>query len=351
MKANVMMEVKRIWQAGAFSIFPSARDSRSFWEDTMKRLILSLLILSLVSIVSRSGREASAQDNAISPQATVLKVPRDYATIQAAVNAATTGDTIKVAAGVYNENVVISTSALRLKGEGAVIDGAGLTGTGILVIGTAAQPLADVEVSGFEVRGFQRGIVLQLTTRGRVSGNDVHDNNKSPAPENLDQATGIDLVTAKSSDVSENVVHNNGFAGIQLRVGSTNNVVQGNDIFENGASLTTGMNGRGVLVTGAGTNDNEIRSNKILRNFGRGIMIGRPVGTVPITGNLVLKNEVHENQRCGVCIMGAAQDNVVLKNDATGNNLSGLAPCLTFNLFDDPPLDNIWRKNKGTSNF
>src|SRR5262249_24745770 len=325
--------------------------SRSFWEDTMKRLILSLLILSLVSIVSRSGREASAQDHAISPQATVLKVPRDYATIQAAVNAASTAVTIKVDAGVYNENVVISTSALRLTGEGAVIDGAGLTGTGILVLGTAAQQVADVEVSGFEVRGFQRGIVSQFTTRARISGNDVHDNNKSPAPANLDQATGIDLVTATLSDVSENSVHNNGVAGIQLRVGSTNNVVHANNIFENGALLTTDMGGRGVLVTGAGTIDNEIRSNKILRNFGRGIMISRPVGTVPITGNLVLKNRVHENQRCGVCIMGAAQDNVVLKNDATGNNLSGLAPCRTFNLFDDLPVDNIWKKNQGTSNF
>src|SRR5262245_61803394 len=106
----------------------------------MKKLILSLLILSLLSIVSGSGREVSAQDDDFSAQATVLKVPRDYATIQAAVNAAITGDTIKVAAGVYNENVVISTSGLRLQGsDGAVIDGAGLTGSGIQVLGTSAR--------------------------------------------------------------------------------------------------------------------------------------------------------------------------------------------------------------------
>jgi parallel beta-helix repeat protein len=79
--------------------------------------------------------------------------------------------------------------------------------------------------------------------------------------------------------------------------------------------------------------------------------ICRPAGTVPISGNLVLKNQVHENQRSGICIMGAAQDNVVLKNDATGNNLSRLAPCLTFNLFDESPVDNSWKKNQGKSNF
>ncbi|HSF24377.1 MAG TPA: hypothetical protein VLE20_09140 [Blastocatellia bacterium] len=37
--------------------------------------------------------------------------------------------------------------------------------------------------------------------------------------------------------------------------------------------------------------------------------------------------------------------------DAMGNNLSGLALCLTFNLFDESPVDNTWKKNRGTSNF
>lgn len=83
----------------------------------MKKLMLSLLVLSLISIVPGTGLKASAQDEgirlAVVSEAQVLKVPRDYLTIQAAVSAAHSGDTIKVAAGVYNENVVISTSGLR----------------------------------------------------------------------------------------------------------------------------------------------------------------------------------------------------------------------------------------------
>jgi pectin methylesterase-like acyl-CoA thioesterase len=72
-----------------------------------------------------------------SPGTQVLHVPRDYSTIQAAVDAAGAGDTVQVKAGVYNENVVVSTSSVRLHAtSGVVLDGTGLTGIGILVRGT-----------------------------------------------------------------------------------------------------------------------------------------------------------------------------------------------------------------------
>src|SRR5215510_1647059 len=38
----------------------------------------------------------------------LIKVPGDYPTIQAAINAAGTGDIIQVRPGVYNENITIS---------------------------------------------------------------------------------------------------------------------------------------------------------------------------------------------------------------------------------------------------
>jgi parallel beta-helix repeat protein len=312
-----------------------------------------LILLGLFAFASPAPSLIEPVPSSFANDVNILHVPGDYATIQAAVNAASPGDIIRVAAGVYNENVVIATSGLRLHASsGAVIDGAGLTGSGIHVLGTAAQPVADVEVSGFEVRDFQRGIVVQLATGALILGNDVHDNIKWPgAAGALDQALGIDLVTANSSEVSENFVHNNGARGISIRVGSTNNVLRANRIYENGTLLKTDMSGVGVMVTGAGTNDNEILANKILRNYGRGVMISRPAGTTPITGNLVAKNQMHENQRAGVCIMGSAINNYILKNNATDNNLSGLPPCLTFNLFDDLPVDNIWDRNQGTSNF
>ncbi|MBL8767891.1 MAG: right-handed parallel beta-helix repeat-containing protein [Planctomycetes bacterium] len=51
--------------------------------------------------------------------AATLKVPSQFATIQAAVTAAVSGDTVLIAKGTYFENVTIATAGITLKGSGA----------------------------------------------------------------------------------------------------------------------------------------------------------------------------------------------------------------------------------------
>src|SRR5207253_3000149 len=81
--------------------------------------------------------------------AAILRVPRSYATIQAGIAAASAGDTVLVAPGVYFENVTIK-PGVHLQGEpGAILDGS----QGIGAVVTAASGVEPTAVlSGFVVR-------------------------------------------------------------------------------------------------------------------------------------------------------------------------------------------------------
>src|SRR5262245_11481882 len=52
-------------------------------------------------------------------EAATFRVPQQYATIHAAVNAASEADTVQVAAGTYAEHVLISGKSIKLAGAGA----------------------------------------------------------------------------------------------------------------------------------------------------------------------------------------------------------------------------------------
>lgn len=65
-----------------------------------------------------------------------LRVPAEYASIQAAVDAANPGDTVLIAPGTYQEEVFVTTPGITIAGEdrvGVVLDGGSFLGTGITV--------------------------------------------------------------------------------------------------------------------------------------------------------------------------------------------------------------------------
>ncbi len=285
----------------------------------------------------------------------VRHVPRDYATIQAAIDAAGEGEIIQVGAGIYHENLVITTSGLRLHGSnGAVIEGAG-TGTAIHVLGTVGQPVSNVEISGFEIRTFEKGIVAELGVAIQIHRNDIHHimNLGSAA---AGDGAGVMLWSTRDSDVTGNAVHHNSHTGIELRLGSTNNAIRANRVYEigNPAGVPASLRGTGIFLTGEGTNGNRIVENEILRSYDRGILLSRPAGTTPLTGNVVAQNRIHESQRSGIAVMLAAAGNFIQQNDARGNNLSGRAPCYQCNLVDLSSAGlggNTWERNLGTFNL
>jgi parallel beta-helix repeat protein len=83
-----------------------------------------------------------------------IHVPQDYPTIQAAIDAANSGDTIHVAVGTYPENLKIK-KPLKLLGDGSDKTIISNSGTVVFVEGTN-----NVEIKGFTVQGGTYGIFL-----------------------------------------------------------------------------------------------------------------------------------------------------------------------------------------------
>jgi len=84
-------------------------------------------------------------------EAATLKVPQQYGTIQAAVDAAQEGDIVRVAPGIYTEHVIIQGKAITLAGaaaNGTIIDAQG-SGRHVTVFQTGA---GQVTISGFTLR-------------------------------------------------------------------------------------------------------------------------------------------------------------------------------------------------------
>ena len=85
----------------------------------------------------------------LSVTATILHVPSQYPTIQAGVNAASPGDTVLVAPGIYYENIQMR-EGVSLFGSGmdsTIIDGGGITDV------VYAYHINNAVIDGFTITG------------------------------------------------------------------------------------------------------------------------------------------------------------------------------------------------------
>jgi parallel beta-helix repeat protein len=256
---------------------------------------------------------------AAAPQARgILRVPGDYATIQAAVNAASPGDTIDVAAGEYCENVnIVGKSNLRLRtspGRPAVLNGACVNkqGAGIHVMNASG-----VEITGFVIEYFEFGIHLMSVTGARIHLNESRHHRTGPGVPATARGIGILLQGSNGNTVSQNRLFDNGRNGITLS-GSSGNTVRGNRLENNNAVNAPGAPCN--LMLNAGSNDNAIVENEIVGRYGLGIMIGPGVAT----GNKVAQNRIHGFPGPGIIAMASAAGNFIEQNDARGCSGSGV---------------------------
>ena len=130
-----------------------------------KQLKLKTFILTIGFILVILGTCVSVK----SSSSDVILVPRDYATIQQAIDRASPGDTIEVASGTYNEELKI-TKSLRLVGQG--INQTVVSDRGTVVFVDANN----VEIRGLSVRDGTYGIFLSYCQNAQLRDNEMSGN-------------------------------------------------------------------------------------------------------------------------------------------------------------------------------
>ncbi|HEY6765113.1 MAG TPA: right-handed parallel beta-helix repeat-containing protein [Candidatus Sulfotelmatobacter sp.] len=256
-----------------------------------------------------------------------------YAKIQLAVNAAAANDVINVAAGTYTEDVVIGKS-LSLIGAGAhqsVINAANLA-NGILLDGLNNPGLHNVTITGFTVENaLYEGVLVLNTSGATITANSIVNNDTiGPVFGSGPACNGQPAYeTDESGDCG---------GGLHL-LGAVHTTVSGN--------VLTG-NADGILISddSAESRDNLLIGNVVTDNPAEcGIVLAShpPMGSVPpnfaphygVDHNTVAENIVSKN---GVTVGGAGaglfsdgegpgrtSDNIIIRNQLTGNGIPGVA--------------------------
>ncbi len=175
-----------------------------------------------------------------------IHVPADYSSLQAAVTAAASGDTIIVAAGSYAGVSIGGKTDLTIRGEpGAVIN------NGRVVINNCTN----LTFEGFQITSPKEGILVM----GENTGLSILDNVISGCKTHgiVVKGTYCNLL------IADNTINGNCFDGIEL-LGKTSCeekvenpvVIRNNRILDNGACSSTGVGIRvgadnsGVLIEG-----------------------------------------------------------------------------------------------------
>lgn len=125
-------------------------------------------------LTSQSPSDKSIQRAPTGIVAATLNVPGDYATIQAAVDVALSGDVIVVASGTYPEAITVNGKDLTIQGAGSglsIITGTTAVTTHIVHITGSAT----VDFSGFTVDGTGKDIQYGVYADSGTDG-DIHDN-------------------------------------------------------------------------------------------------------------------------------------------------------------------------------
>lgn len=238
--------------------------------------------------------------------------------LQAAIDAASPGDTLQVARGVYDKITI--EKSLDLVGNGAVIR----AGNRDACVNIDAN---GVSISGFTVRDGFYGIKLNSVSGCIVSnntviyctqpgialifsdGNTITGNNASFNGIVGEGWYGIYLSNSNDNLITNNVAYGNGAYGINLFPSCRNNTIRGNVLHGNMYGL--------YMFTDC--SENRIEKNDLSRNTNSGLDL-----RINCTDNLVINNTMEDNKVAGLTLMEDSGQNTISGNVIRGNGRYGL---------------------------
>lgn len=211
------------------------------------------------------------------------------------------------------EGILIEASSVLLTLNGHTITGS-LPGATVGIGVPAGLGLSGITIQGpGYVRNFNAGIAIHNADNIQVS--------KVTSANNVTYDLVADTVTGLV--LTQNVLARNGGVGLYLN-GSTNGMVQHNDISGNAAS--------GIVLTGGGSG-NLVENNIVNGNNADGILITE-------NGDQIRSNTTNGNQNSGIHVAAGAGGNQILRNTSEGSSTG-------FDLEDDNAScgTNSWRKD------
>jgi uncharacterized repeat protein (TIGR01451 family) len=254
-----------------------------------------------------------------------------FESIQAAIDAASPGDTIVVHSGIYYENVDVN-KQLTLRGIGSpIVDASGsgsvitLSADGCTLEGFVATNSGDLDagidvtsndniIEGNALNGNSYGVRLDLSSNNTISSNSAINNTYN----------GFRLWSASGNIILENEATGSIYDGI-LVLSAGNNTVSGNTASWNDRSgIGIWSSSDNVITDNTASNNNEgiclreSSGNVVKDNVASDNAFGIGIYNIS-TKNTIESNAVYDNTETGIDISSASNDNEIFLNDLKNN--------------------------------